>query len=657
MTTTTGRGVMPPAEWNDTARDYPEAYAHEAFSAQVARDPSAPAVRFRDERLTYGELDARVGRLAGGLAARGVAPGTLVAVCMYRSLEMVVALHAILRAGAAYVPIDPEYPDQRIEMMLDDLDGPLLLTQSRLMPRFAQANAVPWPIDGQDAVAARTSAVSAVRVAPDDLVYVIHTSGSTGRPKGVMITHRAIRNRMNWLQERFGMTPADKVLQKTPFSFDPSVWEFLWPLQVGAELVVAEPGGHRDARYVIQMIIEHGITTIHSVPSMLQLLLEDPRISECRSLKRVICSGEVLTRALQDRFFSQLGAELHNLYGPSEAIGVSAWACDRDSSLTFVPVGTPVANTQLYILDEEQQRVPVGDVGELYIGGVQVGRGYLNDPRLTSERFLPDPFQPGGVLYRSGDLARYLPDGNLEFVGRTDFQVKIRGNRVELGEVEAAIEAVDGVRGTLVVAHDPTGEELELAAYVAIPQDDGPSVEEIASLIAARLPEYMIPSLFIRLERFPLTDHGKVDRRALPPPIRVRPRLERPFAAPRTDLQRTIAELWRRTLNLDRVGIDDRFFELGGTSLQAARFVAGMQATVGEPISVVSLFDAPTVAEYAAFLEQRYPTMAVGASLTANGAGAPPDPAPDPAPVSQRPRSSLSRQRARRRSDRSQIDD
>jgi amino acid adenylation domain-containing protein len=644
--------AMPSPEWNQTERAYPGTLVHAAFVAQVARTPSAPAVRFRDEMLTYAELDERIGRLAGHLGELGVAPGSLVGVCMYNSVELVVALHAIARAGGGYVPVDPEYPDERIGFILDDLDSPLVLTQERLMARLKDAGARLVAIDRQPATAWGSAASDPPHVSPDDPFYVIYTSGSTGRPKGVVITHGNISNRMSWLQEHFGLTPADKVLQKTPFSFDPSVWQFFWPLTVGAQIVVAEPAGHRDSTYLAQTIIEHGITTIHFVPSMLQLFLEEPLASDCVSLKRVICSGEVVSRPMQDRFFDRLHAELHNLYGPSEVIGVTAWRCDPRSDLSFVPIGKPVANTQLHILDEEMRPVPVGTAGELYIGGVQVGRGYLNRPGLTAERFVADPFRDGGRLYRSGDLARYLPDGNLEFLGRTDFQVKIRGNRVELGEIEAVLESFDGVRGAVVVAHDPTGEELELAAYVAHPDGDRLPVDEIRANLASRLPDYMIPTTFVTLERFPLNANGKVDRKALPPPVRVRPQLDRSYAAPRTELQRIIAGRWRRGMNLDRVGIHDRFFELGGTSLQAARFVIGLQAELGVSLPVTTLFNAPSVAEYAAFLERAHPA-AVARYLGQEGAAAVGEPGqsdvtPDGPHARHRARRSLSQQRARR---------
>jgi amino acid adenylation domain-containing protein len=523
------------------------------------------------------------------------------------------------------VPIDPENPDERIAFMLDELEGPVLLTQQRLAERLAGTAATLVALDTAPEPAPSPAATALPRVGADELAYVIYTSGSTGRPKGAMNAHGAIANRIHWMQEYFGLTPADKVLQKTPFSFDVSVWEFFWPLSVGAELVVAEPGGHRDSRYLARTIIEHGITTIHFVPSMLQLFLEDPMASECTSLRRVICSGEALPRALQDRFFERLDAELHNLYGPTEAaVDVSAWACDPQSPLPFVPIGRPIANTQLHILDEQMRPLPVGSVGELYIGGVQVGRGYLGRPELTAERFVADPFRAGGRLYRSGDLARYLPDGAIEFLGRADFQVKVRGFRVELGEIEAACESYEGVRGAVVVAHPRADGDTELIAYVAHPDGEALAFEALRRHLAARLPEYMLPARYLGLERFPLSPNGKVDRAALPPPVRTRPGLDGPFVPPRSELERVIAERWRVLLDLDRVGIHDRFFELGGTSLAAARFVNQVQAELGESIFVVTLFSAPSVAEYAAFLEREYPAAVarlLGADLGAVGGG------------------------------------
>ena len=600
--------TLPPPEWNQTDREYPEVMLPEASMARAALDPEAPAVRFRDESLTYGELEARVAALARRLCAMGVAGGTPVAVCMERSIELVVALHAILRSGGAYVPIDPEYPDERISLMLDDLDEPILLTQRRLSKRLGGASARVVPVDASPSAMAPAEPMTLPRVDPDDLAYVIYTSGSTGRPKGAMITHRAIANRIYWMQEQYGLAAGDKVLQKTPFSFDVSVWEFFWPLLVGAELVVAEPGGHRDSSYLANTIIEQGITTVHFVPSMLQAFLDDPAAAECVSLQRVICSGEALPRALQDRFFSVLGAELHNLYGPTEAaVDVTAWQCDPQSQLPFVPIGKPIANTQMHILDDDLRPVPVGTAGELHIGGVQVGRGYLNRPELTQERFIGDPFRSGGTLYKTGDLARYRPDGSIEFLGRSDFQVKIRGFRVELGEIEAALDALDGVRGSVVVAHERADGDVELVAYIAHPAGDGLVLGDVRRQLGQRLPEYMVPSRYVVVPRFPLTSSGKVDRKALPPPGRIRPQSDAPYVPPSTELERVLSERWRDLLEVDRVGIHDRFFELGGTSLQAARFVTQLQAELGVPLSVTTIFDAPTIAEYASDLQRDHP--------------------------------------------------
>jgi amino acid adenylation domain-containing protein len=615
---------LPSPEWNRTDRAYPDVLLHEAFEQQVTRTPGAPAVRFRDQTLSYQELNERANQLAHHLIGAGAGPGTLVAVCMERSIEMVVALYGILKAGSAYVPIDPDYPADRIGFMLADARAPILLTQSWLADRAAVDQASVIQLDAaRERLATSPTVNPNQRVGAEDLAYVIYTSGSTGKPKGAMIEHRSIVNRIYWMQDAYGLTSADRVLQKTPFSFDVSVWEFFWPLLFGAELVVADPGGHRDSSYLARAIVEHGITTIHFVPSMLQLFLEDPGAGSCVSLKRVICSGEALPKALQDRFFDRLGAELHNLYGPTEAaVDVTAWACDRSSELPFVPIGRPIANTQIHILDPDLQPVAVGVAGELYIGGVQVGRGYLNRPELSAERFIGDPFtdRVGARLYNTGDLARYLPDGNIEFLGRTDFQVKIRGFRVELGEIEAALESLPGIRQAVVTARERPDGDRELVAYVAHSFTDGLQVDQLRDRLGGVLPDYMVPARFIAMDQFPLTSSGKVDRKSLPAPDRQRPDLGTSFAAPRSDLERFIAESWQRILDLDQVGIHDRFFELGGTSLQGARFVNQMQDALGESIFVITLFSAPSIAEYAAFLETHYPD-AVARLLGVEGSG------------------------------------
>ncbi|MFL6234488.1 MAG: amino acid adenylation domain-containing protein, partial [Thermoanaerobaculia bacterium] len=446
-------------DWNDTSAAYPlDVCLHELIEAQMERSPGEVAVSFEGESLTCRELGWAANRLARQLIEMGVGPEVPVGVFAERSLEMVVALLAILKAGGAYLPVDPDYPADRVAYMLEDSRVPVVLTQERLTGKLPETGArivllsppaVPWE---------ETPPVTGVR--PGNLAYVIYTSGSTGRPKGTMNSHRGIVNRLLWMQQEHGLTPEDRVLQKTPFSFDVSVWEFFWPLLTGARLVMARPGGHQDPNYLVRTINAEGITTMHFVPSMLQVFLEAPGVESCASLIRVMASGEALPYELQRRFHARLGAGLHNLYGPTEAaVDVTWWTCERDGRRALVPIGRPVANTQIHLLDASFHPVPVGVPGELYIGGIQVGRGYLGRPELTAERFIPDPFSaaPGARLYRTGDLARYLPDGAVDFLGRIDHQVKLRGLRIELGEIEAAIAAHAAVREAVVLVRAEGG--------------------------------------------------------------------------------------------------------------------------------------------------------------------------------------------------------
>ncbi|MGY0064535.1 amino acid adenylation domain-containing protein [Streptomyces sp. LZ34] len=469
-------------EWNDTRTDYPDAgrCLHELVEAQVRRTPDAPALVLRGESLTYAELDRRADGLARVLRDAGVGPDRMVGVCAERSFEMVIGLLAVVKAGGAYVPVDPAHPRERIEFVLLDAGVPVILTQRHLADALPRTGAKVILLDNTADTAAgggRADELPPVTgVRSQDLAYVIYTSGSTGRPKGVLNTHRGIVNRLLWMQERFGLDADDRVLQKTTFGFDVSVWEFFWPLMTGARLVLAEPEGHKDPAYLARLIRDEGVTTAHFVPTMLQAFLDGDEASACTSLRRVLCSGEALPHALQERFFGRLDAELHNLYGPTEAaVDVTAWACERGSSRTLVPIGRPIANTRVHLLDEELKPVPVGVVGELHIGGVQVARGYHNRPELTRERFIDDPFDPDprARLYKTGDLARYLPDGTLEYRGRTDFQVKIRGVRIEPGEVEAALEQHPAVAEAVVLARvdDHSPDHQQLVGYVVPARD------------------------------------------------------------------------------------------------------------------------------------------------------------------------------------------
>jgi amino acid adenylation domain-containing protein len=603
------------AQWNNTRRDYPEEKVlHQLFEDQVKRTPDAVALVFGKTIITYRELNQEANRIARFVKGISGDSRALIGVFMERSVAMVSALYGILKAGCAYVPVDPEYPEDRISFMLENTQTPVVLTQAHLTERISKSSSRVIAVDGPESseIAKKAATNLQHNTDPDDLAYVIYTSGSTGQPKGAMNTHRAICNRLLWMQEEYRLTEMDRVLQKTPFSFDVSVWEFFWPLLYGAQLVIAAPGGHRDSSYLVDTVIEHDITTMHFVPSMLNLFLDHPRSGECRQLKRVICSGEALPKSLQDRFFARLQCELHNLYGPTEAaVDVTAWQCLPNSGLPFVPIGRPIANTQIHVLDQALKPVPVGEVGELYIGGVQVGIGYLRRPELTAERFIDDPFHPDNPqarLYKTGDLARWHLDGFVEYLGRSDFQVKIRGFRVELGEIEAAIESFPSISQSVVVANEGTSGDKTLVAYFVHDHGADFSVEQLKTFLRGKLPEYMVPPVLMVLESFPLSPNGKIDRKALPPPPQRRRELCQTYVAPRDNLEKYLAEMWTEILGVDRVGTRDRFFELGGTSLQAARLVNRLEKELGEPVFVVTLFSAPTIEEYAAFLRHDYAT-------------------------------------------------
>ena len=573
-----------------------------SFEEQVERTPEAVAVIFEDQQLTYRQLNERANQLARHLQRLGVGPDRLVGLCVERSLEMVVGLLGILKAGGAYMPLDPEYPKERLAFMLEDACVPVLLTQAPVaawLPghssRIVRLDA-DWPRIAGESLCNVTSSVRA-----EHLAYMIYTSGSAGRPKGAMNTHVAIVNRLLWMQDTYRLTPSDRVLQKSPFSFDVSVWEFFWPLLTGAGLVVVLPGGHKDAAYLASLIRKEKITTTHFVPSMLSAFLEQGGLeSSCASLKRVICSGEALAFELQQRFFSLLSAELHNLYGPTEAaVDVTYWACERESRLRTVPIGRPIANTQIHILDRYLQAVPIGVPGELHIGGIGLARGYHNRPELTAEKFIPDPFrtEAGARLYKTGDLARYLPDGAIEYLGRLDHQVKIRGVRIELGEIESVLAGHPAVREAVVVAREDVPGDKRLVAYLTAKDGLSPKDQELRGLLQAKLPEYMVPSAFVTLGQFPLTPNGKVDRKALPPPEQ--PRATTGFVPPETPMEVVLAKVWAEVLGLKQVGVHDNFFDLGGHSLLAVRLQTRVEAELGRKLPLAAFFQAPTLAELA----------------------------------------------------------
>ncbi len=597
-------------EWNDTASRYPRRRTlHELFALQAARTPDAVALEFRDQPLTFGELERRANQLARFLIRKGAGPEVRVGISIERSLEMVIGLLGILKSGAAYVPLDTEYPPARLAAMIEETRAPVVITRRRLLPALpesapaASGCAVVCLEQAGVEVEREVGKRPAVEVAPDHLAYVIYTSGSTGRPKGAMNSHRAIVNRLFWMQEAYALDAGDRVLQKTPFSFDVSVWEFFWPLITGARLVVARPGGHRDPAYLARTIASRRVTTLHFVPPMLRAFLEAPGLEEIKGLKRVICSGEALPPDVRDAFVSRLDAQLHNLYGPTAAAGDgSAWRCDRDPRGAAVPIGRPIANTVVYVLDAAMRPVPAGVAGELLIGGVQLARGYLGRPAMTADRFVPDPYSDGGRLYRTGDLVRFRPGGGIEFLGRSDHQVKIRGYRIELGEIEATLSAYRGVAETVVLSREDISGEKALVAYVVrSDEDSNVASSALRAWLGERLPSYMVPSAFVVLDELPLNLNGKIDRRALPAPSGERS-AGATFVSPRSDIEWQIAAVWREVLGVDRVGVRDNFFDLGGHSLRLLQVQAKLRQRLGREVRVADLFRDPTVETLAARL-------------------------------------------------------
>jgi amino acid adenylation domain-containing protein len=605
--------------WNRTEAQFPsEPCLHELFEAQVERGPESIALSFEDEEVSYGELNKRANRLAQRLRRMGVGPEVMVGILMERSVEMVVALLGVLKAGGAYVPLDPEYPKQRLKLMLEDAQPAVLLTQERLREDFDAGILTVLCLDAEgDAFARESDGNAPSGVRRQNLAYVIYTSGSTGRPKGVMVSHRAICNHMQWMQAAFPLNEDDRVLQKTPFSFDASIWEFYAPLLSGARLVLARPGGHRDGAYLATTLIEHRITILQLVPSLLQMLLDEPGFGRCRSLRRVFCGGEALPAQLVRRFFSLLKAELHNLYGPTEAcVDASSWHCRPDDQRGTVPIGRPIANTVMYVLDEHLEPAPVGVRAELYVGGAGLARSYFNSPALTAEKFIPHPFShaAGERLYRTGDLACYLADGTLEYLGRVDSQVKVRGNRIELGEIEAILRQHPGVRDCVATVREDVPGERRLVAYVVPPmQEQAPTPNDLRSHAQQKLPQYMVPSVFVFIAQLPLSPNGKVDRRALPLPEQVNDKSAELFVEPRTPIEKTLSQILSEVLGVQRIGINHNFFDLGGHSLLAMQVISRVREVFDVEIPLRTLFEHPTLAQMAEMIvhgqvEQAYET-------------------------------------------------
>ncbi|MEW6735925.1 MAG: amino acid adenylation domain-containing protein, partial [Acidobacteriota bacterium] len=595
-------------DFNQTAVDYPNHFClHQLFEDQVEKTPDNLAVAFREQELSYRELNSRANQLAHLLCDAGVRRETLVGVCLERSIEMVIGLIAILKTGSAYVPLDPSYPRERLAFMLADTKVPLLLTKQRFIDILPTSTAQVICLDSDWEMAAEKCEFNInTEVTTDNLAYVIYTSGSTGKPKGVMISHQAICNRMLWAQDVYQLGETDRVLQSAAFNFDFSVWEIFAPLLVGAGLILALPEGSGDNRYLVDLIAQRQVSIVHFVPSMLRMFLEQPELEKCNSLRYVFSGGEPLSLELQERFFNHLSAKLYNQYGPTEAaVDVTFWACRRDTNRRNVPIGQPIANTQIYLLDNHLEPVPVGAPGELYISGTGLARGYFNRPDLTADSFIANPFgeQAGARMYRSGDFARYLPDGNIEYLGRVDHQVKVRGYRIELGEIEELLRSHLSVADVVVMAREDEPAEKRLVAYIVVKSGNKPTVTDLRNYLKDKLPDYMVPSAFVILNVLPLLPSGKVDRSMLPAPISERPNLARAYVVPHTPTEEMLTDIWSQVLGIERIGIHDNFFELGGHSLLATQVVSRVRETFRIELPLRVLFESQTIAELATSIE------------------------------------------------------
>ncbi|WP_051175576.1 non-ribosomal peptide synthase/polyketide synthase, partial [Nocardia exalbida] len=606
--------------WNDTATAVdPAATLISLFEAQVARTPDTPAVTVEGHTtahsspdhhphmssyatLTYSEFAGRARQLARWLAGQGVGPGTPVALGMRRSLDLVLGIYAVTLAGGAYVPLDPDHPAERLEYVLSTARPVCVLTSGLDLDAGAARQV---RLDRLDLTGYSTAPLTAQdrlgSPAPGHTAYVIFTSGSTGQPKGVAVTHAAIVNRLTWMQSAYPLAADDVVLQKTPATFDVSVWEFFWPLAFGARLVVTRPDGHRDPAHLARVIVEQRVTTVHFVPSMLGVFLAEPRTGECITLRSVFASGEALPAVTAQRARELIGARVHNLYGPTEAAVDVTYHEVTDEDLVSVPIGRPVANTRLLVLDARLRPVPVGVPGELYLAGAQLAQGYVARPELTADRFVAGPFGPAGArMYRTGDLVAWRPDGELEYLGRTDFQVKLRGLRIEPGEVESALLALDAVAQAVVLVRSDERLGDQLVAYLVASGSHTIDTEQVRAALSAELPAYAVPTAFVVLDRFPVNASGKLDRAALPAPEFA----TAGYRAPATRVEATVARIVAALLGVERVGADDDFFALGGNSLIATRVAARLGAELDAEIPVRLLFEAPTVTALAARAER-----------------------------------------------------
>lgn len=605
-------------EFNNTNIEYPiYKTLHQVFQEQVSKTPNRIAVVFNGKQITYKELNHKSNSIAKILRDRGVKSDNIVAIMSKRSLEMLIGILGILKAGGAYLPIDPNYPNERIMYMLEDSNAKIMLTQDNFLEKVEYEGEI-VNLNREDIYQVNQQNLTNINNSKN-LAYVIYTSGSTGKPKGTMIEHYSVINRINWMQKKYPIGEDDVILHKTPFTFDVSVWELFWWAFAGAKVSILEPEGEKDPWMIAETIKRDKVTTMHFVPSMLNIFLEHlSNQEECEkisTLRQVFSSGEALTlnqvKQFNNKINSQYGTKLSNLYGPTEAtVDVSYFNCSVGEELNIVPIGKPIDNIKLYVLDKHKSLQPIGVPGELCIAGDGLARGYLNRPELTSEKFVMNPFMLQSRLYCTGDLARWMADGNIEYLGRIDHQVKIRGFRIELGEIEARLLEIEGIRESVVIPWEDSDGSKYLCAYII---SDNEFVEsEIRESLSKYLPDYMVPSYFIRIEKMPLSHNGKLERKSLPEPsLYINTRKD--YIKPRNETEKKLLDIWCSILNIEEIGIDNSFFDIGGHSLKATVLVSKIRKEFSSEITLRQIFQNPTIRKLAEVVNQAsktvYPTI------------------------------------------------
>jgi amino acid adenylation domain-containing protein len=588
-------------------------FTHQLFEAQAGDTPDNVALVYGEQSLSYRELERRANLLARRLRSLGVAPEVPVGVCMERSLELVIAVLGLLKAGGVYVPLDPSNPQERLSFIVQETRPKVLLAQERLLECLPEVDAKSICLDKDGGTVFRESTAPVENlISSENLGFLIYTSGSTGEPKAVMLPYRPRDSRISHEHKIYQLTANDRHVLKSSISFTLFLRELFWPLLTGAQLIISPPGTETDMDYLLQLIAKHKISIITLTPSTLRAILSQPGLERCRSLRHICCFGEPLTSDLETLYFSKLSAELTLSYGATEAPGATYRKCQLSETRNMTELGQTLPGVQLYLLNDSLQRVPNGTCGEIYLGG-KLARGYFKRPDLTAEKFIPHPFshEPGARLYKTGDLGRFLPSGSIEFVGRVDDLVKVRGFRVELGEIAKTIRQHPEITDAFVLALDTDSDRSRIVAYAVPNLRSTISPTDLRSYVRKKLPDYMVPGRFIFLDALPVSPNGKIDRKALPVPGRLRPELDTPLVGGRTPLEKDLAQIWSEVLELDQIGIHDNFLDLGGDSLAATRIVSRVIATFQTEIPLRSLFQSPTVAEMAVVIS-RYEIKKIG---------------------------------------------